>query len=306
MALTNDDLTSITHRVFLPKMVDNIFNSNAGLQRARKKWYSSLDAGLKLVVPLAYATNSSAQRYSGGTLNVSSNSKKTSAEFEWKRYHAPIVIDGLDEMKNGGDKAVISHVRSEVQLAEKSVANLMGTDLFSDGTGTSDKGIIGFKQMVLNSGTYGIIARASNSWWNAQVDSTTTALTLSKAQALFGDCTVDNDKPSVIFTTQDIYDDFYALIQPQQRFGDEETIKAGFLNILWNGVPVIVDSHVSSGYMYMINERYVGIKYHKDRNFTLTPFQRPVNEDATYAAIFWGGMMYGNNCRMQGVFTTLA
>ena len=29
--------------------------------------------------------------------------------------------------------------------------------------------------------------------------------------------------------------DAYALIQPQQRFGDESTVKAGFTNILWNG-----------------------------------------------------------------------
>jgi hypothetical protein len=305
MPLTNSDIDSITRRYFHPKMQDNIFASNAGLQRAKKKWYGSLDGGTKFVVPLAYATNTSVTRYTGGTLNVTSNSKKTSAEFEWKRYNAAIVIDGLDELKNSGDKAVISHVRSEVQLAEKSLADALGTDLFSNATGTSTDGIIGFKSMVLNSGTYGIIARSSNSWWNAQVDSTTTTLSLTKMQALFGDCTVDNDKPTVIFTTQDSYDDLYGLIQPQQRFGDEETIKAGFLNILWNGVPVIVDSHVSSGYLYMINERYVMLKHHKDRNFVLTPFQQPTNEDASYAHVRWAGMLAGNNCRMQGVMTAL-
>src|SRR3990167_976668 len=153
MALTNDDMYSITHKFFLPKLVDNIFASNAGLQRAKKKWYTSQDGGTKLVVPLAYATNSSAERYSGGTLSVASNSKKTSAEFEWKRYHAPIVIDGLDELKNSGDKAVISHIRSEVQLAEKSLANILGTDIFSDGTSGSADGIFGFKAMVKASGT---------------------------------------------------------------------------------------------------------------------------------------------------------
>lgn len=305
MALTNDDISSITRRYFYPKMVDNIFASNAGLQRAKKKWYSSLDGGTKAVIPLAYATNSSVQWYTGGTLNVSSNSKKTSAEFDWKRAQASIVIDGLDELKNSGDKAVISHVRSEVQLAEKSLANDLGAAMFSDGSGTYANAIIGFKKMVSATGTYGIIARATNSWWNAQVDSTTTSISLSKMQSLFGDCTVDNDRPTVIFTTQDTYDDIYALIQPQQRFGDEETIKAGFTNILWNGIPIIVDSHVDSGYLYMINERYVMLKYHKDRNFSLTPFQKPVNEDASYAHVYWAGMLCGNNCRMQGVMTAL-
>jgi hypothetical protein len=305
MALTNDDISSITRRFFLPKMVDNIFASNAGLHRAKKKWYTSLSGGTKLIVPLAYASNSSTQWYTGDTLNVTTNSKKTSAEFEWKLANAAIVISGLDEIKNSGDSAVISHVRTEVQLAEKSLADKIGGAMFSNATGTHADGIIGFKSMILNSGTYGIIARSSNSWWNAQVDSTATTLSLAKMQALFGDCTVDNDRPTVIFTTQDSYDDLYGLLQPQQRFGDEDTIKAGFTTILWNGIPVIVDSHVDSGYLYMVNERYVMLKYHKDRNFTLEPFRKPVNQDASYSHVKWAGMMGCNNCRMQGVMTAL-
>lgn len=303
MALTNDDISSVTKRYFFPKMVDNIFASNAGLQRAKKKWYDKISGGTKGIVPLLYATNSGAERQVGGTLNVTSNSKITSAEFEWKRYHAPIVIDGLDELKNGGDAQVISFVKTQVQAAEKSLANLMGTDLFSDGTTAGS--LIGFKAMIKASGTYGIIDRSSNSWWNAQIDSVTTALSLAKMQSLYGDCTVDNDKPTVIFSTQNIYDDLYGLIQPQQRFGDEDTIKAGFNNILWNGVPFIVDSHVDNGYMYMVNENYVNLKAHKDRDFKLTPFQQPTNEDASYAHVFWAGFLTGNNCRMQGAMTAL-
>ena len=303
MAITNDEITSTTRRYFMPILVDNIFNSNPALHRAKKKWMSKISGGTKAVVPLAYATTSGAERQIGGTLNVTANSQITSAEFDWKRYHAPVVIDGLDELKNSGDAQVINHVKAKVQLAEKSLSDILGTDLFADGTTSGS--IVGFKAMVLDSGTYGIIARASNSWWNAQVDSTTTTLTLPKMQALFGDCTVDSDRPTVIFTTQDLYDDAYGLIQPQQRFGDAETIKAGFTNILWNGIPIIVDSHVDSGYMYMINENYVQLKVHKERDFKLTPFQKPVNEDATYAHIFWAGMLCGNNCRMQGVFSNL-
>ena len=125
-------------------------------------------------------------------------------------------------------------------------------------------------------------------------------------QALFGDCTIDSDRPSVIFTTQDIYDDIYSLIQPAQRFGDSDTIKAGFTSILWNGIPVVVDSHVSSGYLYMINEDYVNLIYSKGRDFKLSPFQQPTNQDASIAGVWWAGAMCYSNCRMLGVMTSIA
>jgi hypothetical protein len=304
MALTNDDITSITERYFHPVLVDNIFNSNAALQRAKRKWYERIGGGTKIVVPLLYATTANAERYSGSqTLNVNGNSQITSAEFEWKQYKASIPIEGLDELKNDGDAQVINFVKAKVQAAEKSLANMLGTDLFSDGTTAGS--LIGFKQMIKASGTYGIIDRSSNSWWNAQVDGTTTAISLPKVQGLIGDAQVDSDKPTVMFTTQNVYDDIWGLIQPQQRFADEDTVKAGFTNILVNGIPVVVDSHVDSGFLYMVNENYIKLKVHKKRDFVLTPFQKPTNQDVSIAHVFWAGAMCGNNCRMQAAFTAL-
>lgn len=304
MAVTNDQLTSTTRRHWIPNMKDNIFNSNALLQRAKKKWYESVSGGTKIMVPLAYATTSNFEWYTGSsTLNVTSNDQMTSAEFEWKQAKASIVIAGTDELKNSGDAQVINMLKAQVQMAEKSLSDQLGTGLFNAGSTTN--AIIGLRAMVLNSGTYGIIARASNSWWNAQIDSSTTTLSIPKAQALFGDCTVDNDRPTVIVTTQNMYDDFYALVQPQQRFSDAETLKAGFISLVWNGVPVIVDSHCPAGYLFMLNERYISLKYHKDRDFSLTNFQTPVNQDARYAHVFWMGALVGDNCRMQGAFTAL-
>lgn len=308
MTLTNSELTSTTQRYIMPVLQDNIFNSNPALQRLKKKSYQSLAGGTKAVVPVLYATTGSAQRQTSDNLNVSSNNQISSAEFEWKRYSASIVVSGLEEIKNAGDAAVINLVTARSQAAEKSLSDLLGTDLFSDGTTSGS--LIGFQLMVDSTGTYGIIARGSNSWWAAQEDGTTSNLSLAKMQSLFGDCTVDSDRPTVIYTYQNAYDDIYGLIQPQQRYGDEETVKAGFTSILWNGIPVIVDSHVTStsgsGELYMLNENYLGMKYHPKRNFVLTPFQQPVNEDASYAHVMWAGLLWGNNCRMQGKFNNLS
>lgn len=304
MALSWDDITGITKKHFEPVMYDNIYGSNPALARYKSKM-RKVSGGTKILVPVLYATNAYAQRLgTASTLNTSTNAKKTAAEYEWKRYAAPIVVDGLDELKNAGDAAVISHVKTEVESAEKSMADIMGTDIHAVGSTTGS--LQGHLLGTAASGTCGGIAKGTYSWWQGQVDSTTTSLTLASMQALFGDCTVDNDRPTVIYTTQDVYDDAYALIQPQQRFGDENTIKAGFTNILWNGVPIIVDSHVATGDVHMINEKYTQLTVHKDRDFIITPFQKPTNEDASKAHAMWAGALCWKNCRMCGSMTAIA
>ena len=177
----------------------------------------------------------------------------------------------------------------------------MGTDIFNTGTDTTK--IVGLRAAVLASGTYGGIARASNSWWNATA-LTTTTLSIPALRGLCGDVTIDNSKPTVHITTQDQFDKFYGLLQPQQRFADEKA-NGGFTHIMFEGKPVIVDSHCPSGYWFALNEEYIKMQAHSDENFRFEPFQKPVNQNVSYAKIFWSGALIVNNPRMQGVFTSL-
>ena len=304
MALTSE-ISSLTHKYLIPKLVDNIFASNAAFQRAKKKgWYETIDGGEKVTQPLAYATTSAAGRYTGSaTLDTDDTQQITEAEWNWKQYYASINIVRLDEIKNSGKAAIINRVKAKVQLAEKTLKDLLGTDIFGDGTTTNS--FEGFKLMCAATGTHGSLAKATYSWWQANVDSTTTALTPVALNALFGDCTVDADRPTVVFLTKDEFDDLWAAIQPQQRFADEETLKAGFKNLIFNGVPVIVDSHVDSGYLYTINENYIQLIAHKDENFRFTGFRQPTNQNVKVAQILWAGAMTGSNNRMQGMMTSL-
>jgi len=304
MALTAE-ISSLTQRYLIPKLVDNIFESNALFMRAKKgNWYDTVDGGTKITQPLAYATTANAMRYSGAqTLTISDTAQITEAEWDWKEYAVSIPITRIDELKNSGKNAIISHIKSKVQLAEKSLKDLLGTDLFNDGT--TAKAIQGLRLMTAATGTYGNIAKGTYSWWQGQVDSTTTALTVASLQSVWGDCTIDSDKPTCCVLTQDEYDDLYSGLQPQQRFSDEDTFKAGFTNLLYNGVPVIVDSHVPTGYLFAINERYLSLCVHKDENFRFAPFIKPTNQNVKVAQIFWTGALTCSNARMQGVMNAL-
>ena len=302
MALTYGEISSITEKYFVPKLVDNIFDSNAALARAKKKWYQK-GSGERIMQPLAYATTGNAQRFSGAdSLNITANDQITSAEWRWKEMQAAITITKIDELTNSGPRQVVNFVKSKVQLAEKSLASILGTDIFGDGTTANS--IEGFKLMTAITGTHGGIAKATYSWWQGNADSTTTVLTYAAVRAIIGDCTVDNDRPTVIFTTQDIYDDFVTLFQPQQRFVDAKTADAGFTSIMFEGTPVIVDSHCSAYYVYYINENYLNL-YHLE-DFRFDPFVKPTNQAVSTAHIYWTGALASSNNRMHGVMSAIA
>jgi hypothetical protein len=65
MALTYDQISAITLKYYVPKMYDNIFNSNPLLQRHKKKSYQKVDGGVSVMVPLNYAVPSASGWYAG-------------------------------------------------------------------------------------------------------------------------------------------------------------------------------------------------------------------------------------------------
>lgn len=298
-----DNLSAITQKLYMKRLVDNVFESNALFQRWKAKNIDIRDGGTKIVEPLLYAKTTAGGWYSGAdTLTTSANDKRTAAEFEWKQAHASITITGLDELKNNGVSAVVKHVESEVQAAELTLADTLGTGLFNSGVTTDS--LIGLRLALAASGTYGGISKTNFSWWQSNV-STDTTLTLPLLQAMHGDCKIDGDQTTVWVTVQDILDDYNNLLQPQMRFQDSKTADGGFQNLLYKGKPMIVDSHCPDNHLFSLNEKYLSLVVHKKRNFKFEPFTKPTNQDVSVAHIFWAGALTCNNCRMQGMFTSL-
>ncbi len=305
MALTYDNVSAITEKKFIPRMVDNIFDSNPLLMRAKSKgWYDSVDGGTSSMVPLNYATNSAGGWYTGtDTLSTDDVEVITSAEYTWKYMYDNISVTRSDELKNSGDRGILKLVAQKVKIAEKTARDRMGTGLYSDGTTTNE--IVGLRDIVAADQTVGGISQSSYSWWQGNVDSCTTTLTISAMQTQFSNARIGSDRPTVIVCTSAVFDIYYNLLQPQQRFADKDTAAGWFMNLMFNGVPVLEDSHCPSGDMYMLNENYLHLFYHKDENFRFEPFQKPVNQNVKLAKIYWAGALGSSNNRMHAVLNAI-
>lgn len=304
MPLTWDNVNAITTRKILPKVVDNIFDSNPLLKRGKEKFYEKVDGGSTINQPLNYAANGAGGWYSDtDTLSTADSQIITAAEYNWKFLYQNITILGTEEIKNSGETAKLKLAKQKMEVAEKTMADQLGTGLYSNATDA--KSIVGLQQIVGTSNTIGGISQTTYTWWAAQLNSSTTTLSLSGMQSRYSACRVDNDKPTVIMTTDALYDIYWSLLQPQQRFQDSKTASAGFDSLMFNSTPVISDSHCPSGDMYFLNEKYLHLYYHPSQNMNFEPFLKPVNQNLRVAKLYWAGAFGSSNNRMHGAFTAI-
>lgn len=305
MALPYDQMNAITMKYYIPKLIDNIMNSNSMLVRIKGKpdMYKKYDGGMSIMQPILYAKGAHGGWFTGAeTLDMTDTAQMTSAEWTMKQLHEPLVITRTDELNNSGKAKVLSLIESKMKAAEMTMMDNLGSGLFN--AGTAAKQIVGLRSAISSSRTYAGIDSSTYSWWDAQI-STAAALTYARVRGMVGDATVDTNKPTVHYTTQDQYDVFSALFQPQQRFTDEKMLDAGFVNIKFEGAPVIVDSHVPSGYWFGVNEKFIQLYVHKDEDFRFEPWSKESNQAVKYAHIYWAGALVCTNPRMQFVFTSL-
>ena len=228
---------------------------------------------------------------------------------------------------NGGGTAIASAnytaFDNGVGIIEYLGADTSVFHMPSGSTGaTSDNTVIGYDR------TLGGIDSASNTWWNGNlgtfelsgtvraVGSATGSVTwgelcdlqdnvanISRAMTrMYGACTIDNDQPDLIVTTQAIYDAYETSLQANKRFaGAEEVANAGFDSLRFKGASVVVDSHCPPGHMYFLNTNYLDFKVHSDRNFQFEDFKRLEAKDQIQSRLFWMGQLTCSNPRMLGL-----
>lgn len=300
MALSLDTLNAVTTKYIAPKLFDNIFDSNPLLKRMLASGqYKAQNGGTQITVPLSYAQVTASGWYQGAdTLDTSENELLTAAAYNWASLYAGITITEEDELKNGGDAGVLKILASKVQIAEKTIKDSLGTGIYSDGSDT--KSIIGLRDIVAVDQTVGGISQTDNSFWRGQVDSSTTTLTIGAMNTIFESASVDSEKPSVAIATRTNYTRYYNLLQPQQRFTDSDTARGGFVNLLFNGIPFISDSHCPSSHVFFLNEKHLWLYYHPDRNFSTEPYQKPLNQQVKVSRILWMGTLASSNNRLHG------
>lgn len=314
-------VTSIARRYIMPEIVDNIYLSNPVFFRLSKAGKRTIQGGTQIEVPLMYARFTSGGPYSGAeVLNVAPSDTVKNGALDWKQHYVPVTVDGLTLIKTDSPQAIANFVRLQFAQARIEMAENLAVGLWSDSV-TNPKEVDGLKGAVDDgtvATTYAGLLRSANTWWRAQIDSSTSTLSYTALMSLFSNVGEGGRQPTLIASRADQYNRYWALGVAKQDFPaaapgqfDQMLHNAGFTNMLFNGTPWVQDSHVfdgpntSNSSIVMLTEDYIEWGVSPRADMYLEDFQTPTDQDAMTAKLLWAGNLIVTNCARQGKMTAL-
>lgn len=307
-----NEINSISRRYIYPTLVDNVYRSNLMFFRLNARNKKILQGGLQIEIPLVYTRFAAGGFYQGfDLLDVSPSDTVKNAAFDWKQAYVPVSVDGLTLIRADSPEAVVNFLSFYFENAQTELAEILGAGIWSTVT-TNAKSVDSIPAAIDNgalAATYGGLTRASNTFWNSTVTAITPPLSLSTMQTLFGTVTEGGRHPTIMVAPQFVYNLYWSLSTPGQAFPvqpgghDEQLAQNGFTNMLFNGVPLAVDSHVPANQLFMINEDYAYLYVNPRADFNMKEFREPVNQDAMTALILWAGNVVFSNLARQGKLT---
>lgn len=317
MAFANvSDIIATTIESRSAKIADNVTKNNAVLAQMKMKGrIKTVSGGSKIFQELSFAENGNAGWYSGyDLLPVAAQDVISAAEYEFKQAACPVVISGLDMLKNSGKEAIIDLLEGRINVAESTMANLVAGGLYSDGTAAGGKQIEGLNKAVVvapGTGVYGGIDPAVWAFWqNKVVDTTAANMTVDKIQGYFNQMWAQlvrgADRPDLILVDGGVWQVYLASLQAQQRFAGTEVGKLGFPTIKYMDADVVLDGGIGgfcpTNTAFFLNTKYLHYRPHSQRNMTsLSPNKRyAINQDAEVQILAWAGNLTCSGRQFQG------
>jgi len=335
-------VTTITQDYIVPKITDNILLGNVlllrmlGGQKPSKAW--GRVSGHLLNVPIKYQTSTQGGWYTGfDTFSTSQTSTRVLAEYDPEQLYWSVPLSGIQVAVNQGPQKVLDLVQVEMNSVAQDMADTLGTGLYSDGTGTSNKQLDGLDACVddgVGTATYANLLRSTYTTWVSNHDSSTNAITRAELAASFDAATIGADHPTLGVTTPAIWTTIEGLAMgtisfnnPLPGLGREygQMTRAGvrrgvggelgFTALFFRGVPIISDEKCTSGRFYWLNENHLGLAtwpypnfpgyvtkpaYH---GFCWTGLKLPLNQDASVGQFLFYGQLVTDSCRTHAYMT---
>ena len=284
------------------RLVDNVYNNVVILKLCNEAGNKrTINGGVSIVETLIRDRQSAGGFYLGAdVLNNTQPNTTTLLEYKWQNAYEPIVINRDEERQNAGDMhKIIDLVGTKTQLSEKAIQDRMDQAL-SGPVGEANN-LIDIDTLV-DTGTLGSIAGASNTFWQATKTTSGAFATQGLSDMVTANYVVSSsatvDNPTHFITTKTIFQKFEQTRLPLERISNGVlSANAGFTNLTFKGKPVIYGNYIASGYLYGLNMNYIYLAVDSETDFITTPFISPTNQTIKVAYILWRGNLLTNNRR---------
>jgi hypothetical protein len=301
MALTLTEIQAATDAYVEATPYDIYFKGNILLYKllGGEMGGNTIPGGKTLDVMIEHDEANTGSYGNATSLTLTKKEVFNRASYRWAAYYAALTIDLDDVRMNNGDLAVVNLVEGKMKNAQKSIRNLMGSEIY--GAASDGDSFLGLGDLFLATTTtpYGGIQEADMAEWAANNDATAAAIGFTFLQSMRQTASIDDNmegKPNLYLTTEVLKDSFEASLHVQARYSDVNLVNAGFDNILFGGAPVVSDNKQAAGTVDALNTNFLDIWTHEDFNFTKPVWAAAVaTPDLKTSAIKWSGQLICKN-----------
>lgn len=332
---TFDQVASTTLQHYRPQFADNITDKSAVMFNLKQRGGVEEQAGGRtLVEPLISAENTTVGSYRDfDIIPTDPQEGITAAEFPWAQLAGSLIISGRQEFVNSENRTrVLSLIKGKTLQLQMTMTNEFNRQSHGDGSGNGGKDITGFLAAIENGlawNVYGGIDANIHLYWrnqwigfaafsgNAALDDTDTDIRDFRQvlTTFYNVCMRNTDKPKLWLTGQRVHEYFEQSMVVNERYmkggnvSDVKMAAAGFENLMFKSVPVVLDNLVfntniaanaSNQQIESLNTDFIKLIVGSGRNFVMTPFVRPPNQEAKVAQVILYAQFVLSNRQLQG------
>jgi hypothetical protein len=280
------ELTYVTRRAFIPKLVVQLYNSTPLLAALIANSQQASGGVSSVTVPVqgAQFVNAQWSDYSGSFAQPSVQQGAYNAEFNLKLMITPVPFLGMEGAVQQ-DAAIIPLIEARMNDATNVMMDAMATSLYQNYTNTQQFiGLPGAIDDGTNLVTYGNINRNTYTWWKSKVYNAGNVNPTRQNILQYISGTVKNgaEVPSFgvcgfgtwTLLAQDFVGQEQYVITPGSGFdGDNNGPQAAFRALMVAGVPIYPDPYCPEGLVYFVNTNYLNLYIHEQGSFVFTGFE---------------------------------
>jgi hypothetical protein len=280
------ELTYVTRRAFIPKLVVQLYNSTPLLAALIANSQQASGGVSSVTVPVqgAQFVNAQWSDYSGSFAQPSVQQGAFNAEYNLKLMITPVPFLGMEGVAQQ-DAAIIPLVEARMNDATNVMMDAMATALYNNYTNTQQFiGLPGAIDDGTNLTTYGNINRNTYTWWKSKVYNAGNVNPTRQNVLQYISGTVKNgaEVPSFgvcgfgtwTLLAQDFVGQEQYVITPGSGFdADSNGPQAAFRALMVAGVPIYPDPYCPEGTVYFVNTNYLNLYIHEQGSFVFTGFE---------------------------------
>lgn len=285
MSLPVSFLESVTDEHRMKGLVDNIWDDSFFGKRMMERNTIKYQDGDVFSLAIEYSKAKKGGAYNKYDSKIFSIREFASrVKYARKFYSEDIILYDRDVDPNKGQAQLVDLISTTVRSAFDGVKDSVWGDLFRlDATDADSEGkkVNSLEDLYNQTAAteYGALSASQFSGWVANVNSATDLAALT--QYLYKKNLREvykgrgrQEKPTIGFTTQSIWDKIEDLEIDKERGAYQKELNIGKTSILIDGIPLVVDTFQNAGYMDFINEDFFMMFIHTSDNFTRTPWER--------------------------------